>query len=71
MTSGKFAPVYKVYAGHDLSVTPVRRQDYPSPGPNFATADEAIAAAERMARAWLSQIPERARTASDHRPLPP
>lgn len=54
MTSGKFAPVYRVFAGSDMFATPIRRQDYPSPGPNFHTLDDAVTAAASMARSWIA-----------------
>ncbi len=54
MTSGKFAPVFKVFAGNDLSATPVYRQAYPSPGPNFHAEQEAVGAAAVMAREWIA-----------------
>lgn len=52
MACGKYAPIYKILHG-DPPIT-IKRQHFPSPGPNFHTIQEAIEAAARMANDWLA-----------------
>ena len=53
MSCGKYAPVYKILLQGDPPVT-IKRQAFPSPGPNFHRAQQAIEAAARMANEWLA-----------------
>ena len=52
-TTGRYAPIYKLFKGTVTSGVLIHQQDYPAPGDDYDTESEAFHAAADQAVAWL------------------
>lgn len=53
-SNGRFSPRFQIYEGEDINGKPIHAQDFPAPGPDFATREEAHDRAALMADEWLT-----------------